>query len=111
MEEVRILGDIIAELLGQGYCLEFEALERCGAEGNGRLAAKGFIVDGVYRCLEYEGAREVMYVFALSSLTLGMKGIVVSMAAAEPAFSLFGRLLRCKTALLRGFRKGGAPVP
>jgi len=111
MQEVQLLGDIIANLLSQGYCLDFEALEQFKLDwsdkGLLKSAAKEFVVDKVYRCCEYEGANEMVYVFALSSVKLGLKGIVVNIVTPGSTFSLKEWYQKLKTNIVHLFRTSG----
>jgi len=107
MEEIRILGDLVADLLNQGYCLDLSAWEPILSPGDRklRMAGKELVVDEVYRCLEYEGARDVIYVFALSSLKYGIKGIVVNLVANERVSPVFLMMRKVKTAIMHGLSK------
>ncbi|MBO9154136.1 hypothetical protein ACFOTA_18115 [Chitinophaga sp. GCM10012297] len=99
MESVKLLDDVIEDLLERGYSLGFGAL----AKGH-VLLAKDFAIDEIVRCWEYDHAAGMIYVFAISSVKYGVKGIVVNAIREETAFTYRQVFSRIKCALLRLFR-------
>lgn len=106
MEETRMLGDVIGDLLDRGYSLGFEELEQArldwGEENIQALAAKEFVIDEVYCC--GDDSPDVIYVLAVSSVRYRMKGIVINAIATETSMNLGEIFQKIKGAFL-GFIK------
>lgn len=108
MKRVKILGDIIDELVGKGYKLSFESFGKAKVDlvndSVQRLSATAFEIDEVYCCYEYSDADDVVYVFAISSAIYG-KSIVIN-AITEETTIAFGEILgKIKSAMVGLFSK------
>src|SRR6218665_1318915 len=88
--EIRMLEDVIGDLLDRGYSLSFETLEQAraalGEEHIHVLPASEFVIDEVCCC--GQGTFDVIYVFAVSSARYKMKGIVINAVATETSITL-----------------------
>ncbi|MDR2235680.1 MAG: hypothetical protein LBE92_06125 [Chryseobacterium sp.] len=85
MEEVRLLHEVMAELLDNGYVTDFGMMKYIFplmSAGPEKKAVSGseFTIDEIYRCHETEYDSEIIYIFAISSTRYNIKGITTSIS-------------------------------
>lgn len=84
---MKVLNDVVCELLDKGYMLSFDVLEQVKFELNDdtaeQLPVADFSIDEIYRCREHQHDPNVVYVFAISSVKHNLKGIVINLITAE----------------------------
>lgn len=89
MEEIRLLHEVIGELIDNGYLLQSEISEYFQILKNSKteISASEFKVDNIYKCYDETDSEEVI-VFAVSSAKYGLKAISISIVTAEEVESL-----------------------
>lgn len=89
---MKILSDVVGDLIERGYVLNFDSLGQVTFELNSdkaeQLPEADFSIDEVYRCRESEDDPDIIYVFAITSVKYNMRGVVVNMLTSESTLTL-----------------------
>lgn len=85
MEEIRLLHEVVAELLDNGYAADFGMMKYIfplisADKEKTVISRSAFTIDEIYCCHETEYDSEMIYVFAVSSTQYNIKGITVSIS-------------------------------
>ncbi len=93
MEEIRLVHEVVAELLNSGYSANFDLMEYMSLLTTShkdwdRISGSDFNIDEVYCCHENEYDSEIIYVFAISCTKYNIKGISTSISVMQAHFSL-----------------------
>ncbi|WP_353145417.1 hypothetical protein [Chryseobacterium sp.] len=108
MEEIRLVNEVVAELLNSGYSANFDLMEYISSltsshKNWGHISGLDFNIDEVYCCHENEYDSEIIYVFAISCAKYNIKGISTSISIVENSFSFAELFEKLKEAYKRIF--------
>ncbi|WP_347219174.1 hypothetical protein [Chryseobacterium sp.] len=101
MEEIRLVNEVVAELLENGYSVNFGLMEYLNSLKSFHkemtdISGSDFNIDEVYCCHENEYGSEIVYVFAISCSKYNIKGISTSISSMETSFSFSALLEKIK---------------
>ncbi|MCS4301834.1 hypothetical protein [Chryseobacterium sp. BIGb0232] len=91
MEEIRLVNEVVTELLDSGYSANFGLMEYLSSlkpvKEIADISGSDFNIDEVYCCHENEYNSEIVYVFAISCAKYDLKGISTSISIVDNSFS------------------------
>ncbi|WP_348799094.1 hypothetical protein [Flavobacterium adhaerens] len=83
MEEIRIVSEVINELIECGYVVNLDLLENMltltNNKSNYNIDFNEFKIDSIHYCHEDSSPDDIVYVFAISSSKLKLKAICISL--------------------------------
>lgn len=108
MDEIRLVNEVVAELLDNGYSANFGIMEYLNSltsvhQEMTDISGSDFNIDEVYCCHENEYGSEIVYVFAISCSKYNVKGISTSISVVESSFSFSDFFEKVKKAYSRIF--------